>query len=146
MDRVQHSARTRSVRPIVKDGDELGVEVLVDRPTQDAVHTYRAMLPEELKRGSLVHAAQVMSRPAVVVRYIATAGTAWRVLRDHCIHQTPVVAVAPVTDIRLIELVMLNRGVDGVPIGGESERLLGFVSRSDVLRAVVKDPPLSMWR
>lgn len=83
MDSVQHLARTRSVRPIVQDGDELGVEVLVDRPTQDAVHTYRAMLPEELKRGSLVHAAQVMSRPAVVVRYIATAATAWRVLRDH---------------------------------------------------------------
>ena len=24
--------------------------------------------------------------------------------------------------------------------------LLGFVSRSDILRAVVTDPPLSMWR
>lgn len=56
------------------------------------------------------------------------------------------VAVAPVTDIRRIELVMLNMGVDGVPVGGENERLLGFVSRSDLLRAVVKDPPLSMWR
>ena len=189
MDRVHRLARTRSVRPIAQDGDELGVEALVDRPTHDAVSAYRAMLPEELERGPLVHAAQVMSRPVVVVRDNATAATAWRVLRDRCIHQapvvdgagnlvgivserdlltaididgdqvienvcravrdvmtTPVVAAAPITDIRRIALAMLNNGVDGVPIVGENERLLGFVSRSDVLRAVVKDPPLSLWR
>jgi CBS-domain-containing membrane protein len=189
MDRVHRLAHTRSVRPIAEDGDELGVEALVDRPTQDSVRAYRAMLPEELERGPLVHAAQVMSRPVVVVRDNATAATAWRVLRDRCIHQapvvdgagnlvgivserdlltaididgdrvienmcravrdvmtTPVVAAAPVTDIRRIALVMLDNGVDGVPIVGENERLLGFVSRSDVLRAVVKDPPLSLWR
>lgn len=189
MDRVQRLARTRSVRPIARDGDELGVEALADRPTQEVVRAYHAMLPEELERGPLVHAAQVMSRPAIVVRDDATAAEAWRVLRDRRIHQapvvdgagnlvgivserdlltamdidgdrvienmrrevrevmaTPVVAAAPVTDIRRIASVMLNRGVDGVPIVGENDRLLGFVSRSDVLRAVVKDPPLSLWQ
>lgn len=58
---------------------------------------------------------------------------------------TPVVAAAPVTDIRRIAAVMLERGVDGAPVTNESGRLLGFVSRSDILRAVVKDPPLSLW-
>jgi len=33
-----------------------------------------------------------------------------------------------------------------VPIVNEAGVLLGFVSRSDILRAVVTDPPLSMWR
>ena len=59
---------------------------------------------------------------------------------------TPVVAAAPVTDIRRIAAVMLDHGVDGAPITNESGRLMGFVSRSDILRAVVTDPPLSLWR
>ena len=41
---------------------------------------------------------------------------------------------------------MLARDVDGVPITTEGGRLLGFISRSDILAAVVNDPPLSVWR
>ena len=59
---------------------------------------------------------------------------------------TPVVAASPLTDIRRIARVMLDRDVDGVPIVNEAGVLLGFVSRSDILRAVVTDPPLSIWR
>jgi CBS domain-containing protein len=59
---------------------------------------------------------------------------------------TPVVAASPVTDIRRIARVMLDRDVDGVPIVNDVGVLLGFVSRSDILRAVVTDPPLSIWR
>ena len=50
------------------------------------------------------------------------------------------------TDIRRIARVMLERGVDGVPIVNDGGALLGFVSRSDILHAVVTDPPLSVWR
>ena len=59
---------------------------------------------------------------------------------------TPVVCADPVTDIRRIARVMLERGVDGVPIVNDGDALVGFVSRSDILNAVVRDPPLSMWR
>jgi len=59
---------------------------------------------------------------------------------------TPVVCAVPVTDIRRIASVMLSHGVDGVPITNESGRLIGFVSRGDILRAVVTDPPLRTWR
>ena len=67
----------------------------------------------------------------------------WRV-RD--VMTSPVVSAAPVTDIRRIASVMIDRGVDGVPIISETGRLLGFVSRGNILRAVVTDPPLSLWR
>jgi CBS domain-containing protein len=70
--------------------------------------------------------------------------TLQRLVRD--VMTTPVVAAAGVTDIRRIAAVMLEVGVDGVPIVNEDGRLVGFVSRSDVLRAVVRDPPLSLWR
>ena len=59
---------------------------------------------------------------------------------------TPVVAATPLTDIRRIARVMLERSVDGVPIVNDGGALLGFVSRSDILHAVVTDPPLSVWR
>lgn len=59
---------------------------------------------------------------------------------------TPVVAAASVTDIRRIAAVMLEHGVAGVPIVNDAGHLAGFISRSDILRAVVTDPPLSLWR
>lgn len=59
---------------------------------------------------------------------------------------TPVVAASPITDIRRIARVMLDRNVDGVPILSDSGALLGFISRSDILSAVITDPPLSTWR
>lgn len=59
---------------------------------------------------------------------------------------SPVVCASPVTDIRRIANVMLDYGVDGVPIVDESRTLLGFVSRSDILRAVIVVPPLNLWR
>jgi acetoin utilization protein AcuB len=189
MDRVHRLSRARNVREIARDGEEFGVEAILSRPTQEAVRAYRAMLPEELERGPLVHAGQVMSRPAIVVRDNASAADAWRTLRDRLIRQapvldgagnlvgivcerdlltiidveggvvienlrrqvrdvmtTPVIAAAPVTDIRRVAAAMLSGGVDGVPVVSEDGRMLGFVSRSDVLRAVIQDPPLSLWR
>jgi acetoin utilization protein AcuB len=67
-----------------------------------------------------------------------------RQVRD--VMTTPVVAAAPLTDIRRIAAVMFDKGVDGVPVISETGRIIGFVSRSDILRAVMVDPPLSLWR
>ena len=70
--------------------------------------------------------------------------TLQRQVRD--VMTTPVVAAASVTDIRRIAAVMLEYGVAGVPIVNDAGHLAGFVSRSDILRAVVIAPPLSLWR
>lgn len=67
-----------------------------------------------------------------------------RKVRD--VMTTPVVAAEPVTDIRRVATVMIEHGVDGVPIVNENHELVGFISRTDILQAVVTDPPLSLWR
>lgn len=158
-------------------------------PGRQAVEAYQAMLPQNLERGPLYHANQIMQPEVITVGADDDVARAWRVLVDHRIHQapvldagqrlvgivsernllttlnvddgqvrdvlskrvsdvmtTPVVAATPLTDIRRIARVMLERNVDGVPIVNDNGTLQGFVSRSDILNAVVTDPPLSMWR
>lgn len=58
---------------------------------------------------------------------------------------TPVICADPVTDIRRIARVLLDTGLSAVPITGEAKELLGIVSRGDILRAALADPPLSLW-
>jgi len=154
-----------------------------------AVDAYQAMLPQDLERGPLYHANQIMQAPVITVQADNDVTHAWHVLVDNQIHQapvldaaghlvgivsernllttlnvdagevrdvlarrvadvmsTPVVAATPVTDIRRIAQVMLERDVDGVPVVSDAGSLLGFISRSDILQAVVTDPPLSIWR
>ena len=58
---------------------------------------------------------------------------------------SPVVCADPVTDIRRIAQAMLEFHLPGVPVVNETRELVGFVSRGDILRAVIADPPLSLW-
>jgi CBS domain-containing protein len=58
---------------------------------------------------------------------------------------TPVPSVAPETDIRRLARVLLDTGLPGLPVVNEQDGVMGFVSRTDILRAVVADPPLDLW-
>jgi len=189
MNRVYPLAQARRARGVAREGDELGVESVVTPLGQEAVLAYRKMLPADLERGPLFHAAQIMSRPVAVVEHMSSVVDAWHLLQDRQIHQapvlddarrliglvterdlltvidiegervlenlkrrvsdvmtSPVVAAAPVTDIRRIADVMIQSGLSAVPIVNENERIVGIVSRTDILRAVMTDPPLSLWR
>ena len=191
MNRIHAISKARPTRAIAHEGDELGAEFIASgagQPHEEAVRAYLAMLPGEIERGPLYHADQIMQRRVITVSDSDDVAEAWRTLRDHHIHQapvldvnaqlvgivserdlltainidsgrivetlsrrvrdvmtTPVIAAAPVTDIRRVAAVMLDHGVDGAPIMNDTGRLVGFVSRSDILRAVVTDPPLSLW-
>jgi CBS-domain-containing membrane protein len=58
---------------------------------------------------------------------------------------TPVPSVAPDTDIRRLARVLLDSGLPGLPVVDDAGRVMAFVSRTDILRAVVADPPLDLW-
>ncbi len=58
---------------------------------------------------------------------------------------TPVPSVSIDTDIRRVARVLLDTGLPGLAVADEEGRVTGFVSRSDILRAVVADPPLDLW-
>lgn len=58
---------------------------------------------------------------------------------------TPLPCVAAATDIRRVARVLLATGLPGLPVVTDGGQLCGFISRTDILRAVVTDPPLDLW-
>lgn len=58
---------------------------------------------------------------------------------------SPVPSVSADTDIRRLARVLLDSGLPGLPVVDDHGQVIAFVSRSDVLRAVVADPPLDLW-
>ena len=58
---------------------------------------------------------------------------------------SPVSSVSPDADIRRVASVLLETGLPGLAVVDELGVVAGFVSRSDILRAVVTDPPLDLW-
>ncbi|MDP2367404.1 HPP family protein [Rhodoferax sp.] len=77
-----------------------------------------------------------------------SSSVAWRALLAMSVVDvmtTPVPSVAPETDIRRVARVLLDTGLPGIAVADEQGQVIGFVSRSDILRAVVTDPPLDLW-
>lgn len=73
---------------------------------------------------------------------------AWRALMLQNVKDimvTPVPSVAPDSDIRRVAQVLLDTGLPGLPVVDEQGLVAGFITRSDILRAVVTDPPLDLW-
>jgi CBS domain-containing protein len=58
---------------------------------------------------------------------------------------SPVPSTAPGTDLRRVAALLLDTGLPGVPVADDGGRVLGFVSRTDLLRALATDPPLDLW-
>ena len=58
---------------------------------------------------------------------------------------TPVPSVEPQTDLRRVAQLLLDLGLPGLPVVADDGVVSAFISRSDILRAVVHDPPLDLW-
>ncbi|ARN74739.1 HPP family protein [Oceanicoccus sagamiensis] len=60
-----------------------------------------------------------------------------------------VISAAATAEVRLIAEVMCRHAIGAVPITGEADsddsRVLGIVSRSDILRTLVNRAPLELW-
>lgn len=58
---------------------------------------------------------------------------------------SPVPSVTPDTDLRRLAQLLLDSNLPGVPVEAVEGQVQGFVSRSDILKALVHDPPLDLW-
>lgn len=59
--------------------------------------------------------------------------------------RTPVPAVEIETDLRHAAQALLTTGLPGLPVVDEAGAVLGFLSRTDLLRGLAQDPPLDLW-
>jgi CBS-domain-containing membrane protein len=75
----------------------------------------------------------------------ALAWQAWLAQRVHDVMWTPVPSVQSDADIRHVAGVLLDTGLPGLPVVDGNGKVTGFVARSDLLRAIVNDPPLDLW-
>ncbi len=72
----------------------------------------------------------------------------WRALMVQPVTElmvSPVPSVSPDTDLRRLALALLETGLPGLPVVAADGVVIGFVSRTDILRAVTHDPPLDLW-
>jgi CBS domain-containing protein len=51
----------------------------------------------------------------------------------------------PVTDVRRIIRLLIDKNLDALTIVEENGRMAGIVSRSDILQCTIAEPPLSLW-
>ena len=127
-------------------------EVIAVGADDEVAHAWRVLVEHRIHQAPVLDAGQhlvgIVSERNLLTTLNVDHGEVRDVLRKRVsdVMTTPVVAATPLTDIRRIARVMLERNVDGVPIVNDNGTLLGFVSRSDILNAIVTDPPLSMWR
>lgn len=58
---------------------------------------------------------------------------------------TPIPAVDETADLRRVASVLLDSGLPGLPVTDDQGQLAGFISRTDLLKAIASDPPLDLW-
>lgn len=51
----------------------------------------------------------------------------------------------PVSDIRRVAKVMYDYKLPAMPITDESDHLVGIISKTDIVKALTTEPPLSLW-
>ena len=56
-----------------------------------------------------------------------------------------VISATPTTEIREIARVMLEERIHAVPILDQRRRLVGILSRQDLLRGIANHGPLELW-
>lgn len=69
----------------------------------------------------------------------------WRNQGIETVMVTPVPSVAPTADLRRAASALLDCGLPGLPVVDDDGRVIGFVSRTDVLRAALRDAGLDVW-
>ena len=167
----QTGDRTADHHPVSYDARQAYLDILHIKEREAVVHAYQLMshpvvtVPLALDipvawqrfREQPYHQLPVLDRQQRIVgilserdllRFLVTDGEQISFVPGKTVADamtSEVITADPVTDVRRIAHVMLSYHLSAVPVVDEQDALIGLVSRSDILRAVTSDPPLSLW-
>jgi acetoin utilization protein AcuB len=138
--------------PLLHARQLMQAEVITVRSDADVVRAWRVLTRERIHQAPVLDASRALVGIVSERDLLTALNLDGDDVRDALARRvadvmtSPVVAADALTDIRRIAQAMIEYGVDGIPIVNEHQRLVGFISRGDVLRAVVNEPQLSLWR
>jgi len=127
----------------------LAIDLSVQQAWQQLTRHGRGQAPVVDAKGVLVG----MVTRADLVRFEQWPGSAadqqtwddWRAQVVESIMATPIPGVAPTTDLRHAASALLESDLPGLPVVDDAGQVMGFVSRSDVLRTALRDAGLDVW-
>jgi len=147
--------RPKARRPLTQVSDVMTREVFSLPATMSIQDAWQALRLEQLSQAPVVDArgqvvgllrrsdmasADLLPDLDGIKRIFAQAH---RPITDVMLSPAP--TVSDDTDLRRVAKAMLETGLSGLPVTDEAGMLQGFVARSDILRALVADPPLDLW-
>ncbi len=138
--------------PLYHAGQIMQRKVICIGVDDDVEKAWRTLRSHNIKQAPVIddasHLVGTVAEHDLLVALHLDSGKGMELLarRVGDIMRTPVITAEAITDIRRIATAMLTNNLDGAPVTAELGRLVGYVSRTDILRAVVADPPLSLWR
>lgn len=148
-------ARPKARRPLTQVSDVMTREVFslpMAMPIQDA---WQALRLEQLSQAPVVNArgqvVGLLRRSDMAPEDLLpdldsvkrTFAQARQPIADVMLSPSP--TVSDDTDLRRVAKALLETGLSGLPVTDEAGMLRGFVARTDILRALVADPPLDLW-
>ena len=80
-----------------------------------------------------------------ILKHGAVANKAKSVAELFINDQSKVYTAEPVTDIRRIASVQIKNKLHTIPILESDGQIVGIISRTDIIKAVIMDPPVSLW-
>lgn len=129
------------------------ISISADATTRDAWQTLldsgvgqvpvlnqNATLVGLLARSDLFAARQLLEPDAGI-----QAWRSWLAQSVADVMVTPVPSVGTDTDVRHVARVLVETGLSGLPVVDAQGTVCGFISRSDIVRAVITEPPLDLW-
>lgn len=153
---AQKQAVQASKRPLTRVADVMSTRVITvqdDTPLADA---WQHLAQSGVKQAPVLNAQnrlvglllQADMMQGAALPHPASAPAAWLALWRQAVAEfmwTPVPSVGLEADLRRVAEALLSWHLPGLPVADDEGAVIGFIARSDILRAVVTDPPLDLW-